>query len=267
MKNMRFENMNYLIKKSIFLLKNYGVRELAYRIIHYLPNRFSQNLKSLSLNIKAKKNLEQIIYSIRQFNSDDPDNIFDFSRNFYEGIIRPIQFKSEFVELLKIFKMLNPKYILEIGIAKGGTLFCFCKLAKEDATIIGVDLENYPDWRLRIFEAFKKGNQNLFILSGKDSHKIDTLNEIRSILKGQKLDFLFIDGDHTYTGVKKDFEMYSPLIREGGIIAFHDIVESKFDKKIEVSKFWNEIKSNYEYREIIADPNQDGAGIGVIIKK
>jgi hypothetical protein len=78
MKNMRFENVNYLIKKSIFLLKNYGVRELAYRIIHYLPNRFSQNLKSLSLNIKAKKNLEQIIYSIRQFNSDDPDNIFDF---------------------------------------------------------------------------------------------------------------------------------------------------------------------------------------------
>ena len=146
-------------------------------------------------------------------------------------------------------------------------MFCFCKLAKEDATIIGVDLGNYPDWRLRIFEEFKKGNQNLFILSGKDSHKIDTLNEIRSILKGQKLDFLFIDGDHTYTGVKKDFEMYSPLVREGGIIAFHDIVESKFDKKIEVSKFWNEIKSNYEYREIISEPNQDGAGIGVIIKK
>jgi len=37
-------------------------------------------------------------------------------------------------------------------------------------------------------------------------------------------DFLFIDGDHTYEGVEGDFEMYSPLVRRGGIIAFHDIV-------------------------------------------
>jgi hypothetical protein len=30
------------------------------------------------------------------------------------------------------------------------------------------------------------------------------------------VDFLFIDGDHTYEGVKKDFEMYSPLVRREG---------------------------------------------------
>jgi len=44
-------------------------------------------------------------------------------------------------------------------------------------------------------------------------------------LNGEPLDFLFIDGDHTYEGVKRDFEMYSPLVRNGGIIAFHDIVK------------------------------------------
>jgi predicted O-methyltransferase YrrM len=43
-------------------------------------------------------------------------------------------------------------------------------------------------------------------------------------LKDNKVDFLFIDADHSYEGVKKDFEMYSPLVRKGGIIAFHDII-------------------------------------------
>jgi len=42
--------------------------------------------------------------------------------------------------------------------------------------------------------------------------------------EGGELNFLFIDGDHTYEGVRKNFEMYSPLVRRGGIVAFHDIV-------------------------------------------
>jgi predicted O-methyltransferase YrrM len=40
----------------------------------------------------------------------------------------------------------------------------------------------------------------------------------------KRLDFLFIDGDHTYEGVKQDFEMYTPLVRKGGLVAMHDIV-------------------------------------------
>lgn len=33
---------------------------------------------------------------------------------------------------------------------------------------------------------------------------------------------LFIDGDHTYAGVKKDYDLWSPYVIEGGVIAFHD---------------------------------------------
>ena len=31
-----------------------------------------------------------------------------------------------------------------------------------------------------------------------------------------------IDGDHTYEGVKADFERYAPLVRRGGVIIFDD---------------------------------------------
>jgi hypothetical protein len=37
------------------------------------------------------------------------------------------------------------------------------------------------------------------------------------------LDFVFIDGDHTYEGVKRDIEAWAPKVRDGGIVAGHDI--------------------------------------------
>ena len=36
------------------------------------------------------------------------------------------------------------------------------------------------------------------------------------------IDILFIDGDHKYGSVLSDYLLYSPLVRKGGIVAFHD---------------------------------------------
>jgi predicted O-methyltransferase YrrM len=87
---------------------------------------------------------------------------------------------------------------------------------------------------------------------------------VENILKGRKLDFLFIDGDHRYEGVKMDFEMYGKLVGKGGIIAFHDICPHPPQTGCEVNKFWCEIKNRYEHIEIIKDWKQGWAGIGVI---
>jgi predicted O-methyltransferase YrrM len=38
----------------------------------------------------------------------------------------------------------------------------------------------------------------------------------------RKIDILFIDGDHSYEGVKKDWELFSPHVSEFGIVVFHD---------------------------------------------
>lgn len=37
-----------------------------------------------------------------------------------------------------------------------------------------------------------------------------------------KIDYLHIDGDHSYEGVKKDFELYSTIMSDNGIITIHD---------------------------------------------
>jgi predicted O-methyltransferase YrrM len=260
----------YLIKKSIFVLKNYGLEAFIKKAIRFPINRLNL-LKQKITEEKARKNSEEVIKLLKSFSSNSPEEVFDFSWNFYNGLIRPMQIKEEFVELLKIFRELNPKYILEIGTANGGTLFCFCKLAEDDATIISIDLPGgpfgggYPEWKIPIYQAFAKENQKLYLLR-KDSHQRETLEEVKKILNGNHLDFLFIDGDHSYEGVKKDFEMYSQLVRKGGIIAFHDIAKHQLDPGCEVEKLWKEIKNDFNFKELNKDINQYWAGIGILIK-
>jgi len=48
----------------------------------------------------------------------------------------------------------------------------------------------------------------------------DVIHELKN--KIDKIDYLFIDGDHNYLGVKKDWIMYSPLLVDGSIVIFHD---------------------------------------------
>jgi hypothetical protein len=60
-------------------------------------------------------------------------------------------------------------------------------------------------------------------------------------------------GDHIYEGVKKDFEMYSHLVREGGLLLFMIIVLYPPETRCEVCRFWNEVKHEYGYTEIVKD--------------
>jgi predicted O-methyltransferase YrrM len=183
--------------------------------------------------------------------------------------IAPVQVRSELLYLLNILKEIRPRRILEIGTAKGGTLFCFTRVASEDAVIISVDLPGgpfgggYPSLRTPLYRLFALQNQQILLIRG-DSHKMETLNKIKKILNGETLDFLFIDGDHTYDGVKKDFQMYSGLVRKGGIIAFHDICPGPRETVGGVPIFWNRIKKNFNHEEIVENLKQGGYGIGVI---
>jgi len=184
--------------------------------------------------------------------------------------IKPSQVREEIAELLRILKSLKPRICLEIGTAGGGTLFLFAQVANPDATLISIDLPGgpfgggYPAWKIPLYKSFARYPTQRIHLLRCNSHDQETLEMVRGTLGSRKLDFLFIDGDHSYEGVKRDFEMYSPLVRKGGIIAFHDIVSGPPENVGGVPEFWNDIKNKYKHLEIVKDPNQGGYGIGVI---
>jgi len=165
----------------------------------------------------------------------------------------------------------HSKIILEIGAGIGGNLFLFSRIADENASIISIDLPptvfgiGLPKWRERLVNELKGEGQKIFFIRGISQQPV-TVNQVKIILGDNQIDVLFIDGDHSYEGVKRDFNLYSPFVKENGIIAFHDIVPHPLNKNIQVPIFWNEIKKKYEFREIISK-KESGGGIGVLFKQ
>jgi predicted O-methyltransferase YrrM len=221
--------------------------------------RVSEAIRSLSSVPPLLRTIDSIPDTV------SPAQLVDISLNC--PAIQSQQIRSEFLELAEMVKEQSCKYIMEIGTFRGGTLFVFSQLAAPGATVISLDF--HSSFFGRVYGALQKPLLRKFVRNGKslfmireDSHLPQTLNAIRRILNGHELDFLFIDGDHSYEGVREDFMMYSPLVREGGLIAFHDIAESGGSR--EVHRLWSELKPNYDYHEFIHVTGDRAMGIGVL---
>jgi predicted O-methyltransferase YrrM len=185
--------------------------------------------------------------------------------------IDPRQNPFEIEQLYRQVCELTPRRVLEIGTARGGSLYMWVQAASRDATLVSVDLPGgefggaYPDCRIPFYQAFARPQQHLHLLRT-DSHLHETLHEVRSLFGNQPVDFAFIDGDHTYEGVKQDFNMYGPLVRPGGLIAFHDILPRPDMPDIEVDRFWQEVSSQYESMELVgAEDTGRAIGIGIVV--
>ena len=202
--------------------------------------------------------------------SSNVDEIFEFSENYlgrgFYARIHSYQNPSEIISLGRLVKEINPETILEIGTHKGGTFFMWCRISQNLRFIASIDLPGgkygggYVKARERLLREFIYDRYNTkMCLIRDDSHKKTTYKLISSSLKKQNLDFLFIDGDHSYEGVKQDFELYSPFVKSG-LIAFHDIVHES--KEFGVKRFWSELKRKYHTKELIG--NDSNKGIGVV---
>lgn len=182
--------------------------------------------------------------------------------------IRPTQQKDEIAELLAILEPQRPRTLLEIGTASGGTLFLLSRVAAPDALLVSIDLPGgrfgggYGRWRVPLYRSFARPGQTIRLIRA-DSHRAETFRSLREIIGNRGLDVLFIDGDHTYEGVQKDFDMYGTLVNDRGWIALHDILPDPSDASNEVHRYWGEITKGLLYREIIADCSGK-YGIGVV---
>lgn len=91
-----------------------------------------------------------------------------------------------------------------------------------------------------------------------------TSEEYSKTSKQRRWNYIYIDGDHSYEGVKRDFELYFPRLKKNGYIVFHDINKKNNKvKKYGVNKFWREIKKKNNYSFI--DFNGE-CGLGILQK-
>ncbi len=161
----------------------------------------------------------------------------------------------------------QPRIVLEIGLALGGTLFLWSRAAAPDAHLVAVDdslpgaLGVWSPFPL-VRRSFARDEQRVSLLMGRDSHEAETYDRVRRVVGGASIDFLFIDGDHTYEGVSEDFRTYSRLVRPGGLVAFHDVSQDPTSDTEGTARFWSEFVREHETRECVAG-GAPGYGIGL----
>jgi len=182
-----------------------------------------------------------------------------------------IQIPEEILGLMRLLQREQPKVAGEIGTFRCGNLFLMRHTIPSIHTLIGIDQILR---RKELFRRLSASHPRAHLIEG-GSRARGTIGAVSKALNGNKFDFLMIDGDHTYEGVKADFLHYRQFVREGGLIAFHDIVPdltTRMKSPTRLSKcysggvpiFWNEIRDRFACEEFVADREQDGFGIGVI---
>lgn len=232
-----------------------------------IPVKITHIFKNISRTLRIPINKYSAFNKLKEFHSQpfNMEMLIDWAMQFpSKGYMRvcSIQQRSEIMSLANAVAELKPKNILEIGTARAGTLFIWSHLAT--SKVISCDLDD-PTIKKSLYEAFPPPSSQCKVihLTG-DSHDKDFMKRVEGELNGEKVDFLFIDGDHTEAGVETDYNDYHHLVRPGGIIAFHDIVEKQYLPTNQVYYFWKRLKIDKDTEEFVNNPNQTGFGIGIV---
>ena len=207
--------------------------------------------------LKKIKNLHRKPYKLESI----VEQAIDFkTTGFFK--IKSVQKTSEIQSLALAVSKLKPKNILEIGTCDAGTLFIWSNIASQKVITCDIHGDNR---RTKFYESFPPENSDCSVktMSG-NSHDASFKESVKEELAGEKVEFLFIDGDHTEKGVEQDFNDYKDFVRPGGIIAFHDILEKQPTPANQVYYLWERLKNNHEVQEFVDDSEQCGYGIGII---
>jgi len=131
-------------------------------------------------------------------------------------------------ERVKLYRLVsgNKKSIAEIGSFVGASACCFGAALKESGTGSVYCIDTWNN------DAMSEGNRDTWAEFQKNTlpfkkymvpirgFSTDVVDEVRKL--SPCLDVLFIDGDHSYSGVKADWDAYKSFLKPGSIVIFHD---------------------------------------------
>lgn len=165
---------------------------------------------------------------------------FSVDNNFLNEEFAIQQAKEEITEFVDILLNTKTTNCLEIGLGHyGSTHFLWRQIYDKVITIE----KNFE--RIREFgRNMKKFYGSWVLLDGRSQFFNGFSNDEKVIAdvynKISEVDFLFIDGNHSYESVLCDFLLYYPLVKTGGIVGFHDTKLS--ESNMGVPKLISEIR-------------------------
>ena len=150
------------------------------------------------------------------------DGMFTFQQ-LYSNMVNKFPINSIFVEI-GAFKGKSAVYMVELFKA-------FNKPMKFYAIDIFEEITPYGDYYTEYLNNIKPVEEYIITLKGDSSSAAKQF-------KDKSIDFLFIDGDHSYKGVKKNLIAWTPKIKQGGVISGHDYNESTCGVRQAVDEFF-----------------------------
>ncbi len=125
-----------------------------------------------------------------------------------------------------LVRAMKPEVCVEIGSAQGHSA-CHIGAALEEngkGMLYAIDPHTVTAWNDRDSEdSFPMIQRNLAAIGV--SHRVELLRTTSAGAAedwSRSIDLLFIDGDHSYEGVKNDWNLFHPFVRPGGVVLFHD---------------------------------------------
>jgi predicted O-methyltransferase YrrM len=166
-----------------------------------------------------------------------------------------VQKPAELAELLELLATdVRPRRVLEIGSDAGGTLWAWRQLPTV-SQVCAISLAGGPFSTGRRLQVDVQR-----LLHVGDSH---SPGAHLWAIELKPFDFLFLDGDHTEAGVRRDLELYAPLVAPGGLIALHDVLRHPAQPSVGVWRVWTEIVAGPCWHWEIGRRPYDWGGIGV----
>jgi cephalosporin hydroxylase len=169
------------------------------------------------------------------------------------------QSAEELQILAALVMALRPQVYLEIGSYEGGTLFPLASCCRPPCPLV-ISVDNgAPALRTRLaatVDLLRQKRVDAHWING-TSQDAETLGRVRNLLGPRPVDFLLIDGAHSREGVLADWHAYGPLVRPGGVAAFHDITYARGHVRLA----WPEIaRQAATWAEILGPPQAGDIG-------
>lgn len=200
---------------------------------------------------------------------------------------RLAQIPTEFAAFLQLLHDRSPRTVVEIGTGTGASIWAIGQIAGADTLLITVDIRDNSLMKGPFREAVRippqlrrlprpvldlefEYEERIYRRVIGDSHQIETRNLIESVMltyDRTSVDVLFIDGDHDEAGVRADFELYAPLVREGGLVGLHNTTHGSFWERVKDRPGWEsaELKDRSDTL-YFDDPAWKQMGIGLLTK-
>ena len=122
----------------------------------------------------------------------------------------------QFDEAAFLFRLVRARpgaQIMEIGRYHGGSAFLFAVAGDHNSMVTSIDIAPQNDELLQI--ALKKSGL---------AHKVQLVvgDSRAGEARVNSYDLIFVDGDHSYEGVRHDYEHWRKAVKPGGYLAFHN---------------------------------------------